>query len=182
LRRDYDIEVRWVAFPLHPYIPEEGLTLEELFTGRPVDIEEMKTRWREAARDVNLSLADPKKVCNTRLAQELGKWAELQRKGDEYHTPVCRAFFPYGKDIGNIPELADLVKSLGLSDREAQKVLETRAFAKAVEADWSRSHEMGVRSVPTFVVNRRGVSGGQPYLVLKQLMTVCNVKKRDSYP
>jgi predicted DsbA family dithiol-disulfide isomerase len=31
LTREFDIDVRWVAFPLHPEIPPDGLTLEKLF-------------------------------------------------------------------------------------------------------------------------------------------------------
>jgi hypothetical protein len=30
LQKEFDIQVRWIAFPLHPETPDEGLTLEEL--------------------------------------------------------------------------------------------------------------------------------------------------------
>jgi predicted DsbA family dithiol-disulfide isomerase len=33
---EYDIRINWLAFPLHPEIPDEGMNLEDLFTGRRV--------------------------------------------------------------------------------------------------------------------------------------------------
>ncbi len=75
MRKNYEIEIQWRAFPLHPEIPEEGLTLEELFAGRRVDIEAMRLRLRKVAEELGLPLGNRKKTFNTRLAQELAKWA-----------------------------------------------------------------------------------------------------------
>jgi predicted DsbA family dithiol-disulfide isomerase len=179
LRRSYEIEICWSAFPLHPHTPEEGLALEELFAGRSVDINQMMARLKQVAEGEGLPLGERKKTYNSRLAQELGKWAESKGKGDEFHNAVFRAYFVDGKNIGKIPELVDLAKSVGLPGKEAQKVLETRAFKEAVDLDWSRAYAMGVTAVPTFVINNRTAVGAQPYEALEQLMKVNDVKKRD---
>ncbi|MED6310622.1 MAG: DsbA family protein, partial [Pseudomonadota bacterium] len=40
LREKYDIEMKWVHFPLHPETPQEGRALTDLFSGRsPEQIE-----------------------------------------------------------------------------------------------------------------------------------------------
>jgi len=179
LRRDYEIEIRWTAFPLHPDTPEEGLTLEELFAGRSVDIEEMMARLKKVAHELGLPLGDRKETFSSRLAQELGKWAESQGQGDRFHNAVFRAYFVDGKNIGKISELVDLAKSVDLPGKAAQKVLETRAFKEAVDLDWSRAHKMGVTGVPTFVINQQAIVGAQPYEALEQFMKVNNVKNRD---
>ena len=179
MRKDYEIEIRWTAFPLHPNTPEEGLALEELFADRSVDIDQMMARLKQVANEVGLPLGERKKTYNSRLAQELGKWAESKGKGDEFHNAVFRAYFVDGKNIGSIPELVDLAKSVDLHGKEAQKVLETRAFKEAVDLDWSRAYAMGVTAVPTFVINNQAVVGAQPYEVLEELMKVNDVKKRD---
>lgn len=179
MRKDYEIEIRWTAFPLHPNTPEEGLALEKLFADRSVDINQMMARLKQVANEVGLPLGERKKAYNSRLAQELGKWAESKGKGDEFHNAVFRAYFVDGKNIGNIPELVDLAKSVDLHGKEAQKVLETRAFKEAVDLDWSRAYAMGVTAVPTFVINNRAAVGAQPYEVLEELMKVNDVKKRD---
>ena len=60
---------------------------------------------------------------NSRLAQELAKWAESKGKGDEFHRAVFEAYFVETKNIGKIDELALLAQSLGLPEEEARQVL-----------------------------------------------------------
>ena len=169
-------------FPLHPDTPEEGLTLEELFAGRPVDITQMRARLKQTADEAGLPLGERRKTYNSRLAQELGKWAASQGKVEEFHNTVFRAYFVDGKNIGKVPVLVELVKSLNLPGEVAQKVLETRAFKEAVDADWAHSRAVGVTAVPTFSMNQRAIVGAQRYEVLEQLMRINNVRKRTPLP
>jgi predicted DsbA family dithiol-disulfide isomerase len=76
LRKNYEIEIRWTAFPLHPETPEEGRTLEELFVGKPIDIEKVLAQLKKVADALGLPLGEREKTYNSRLAQELAKWAE----------------------------------------------------------------------------------------------------------
>ena len=178
MRRDYEIETSWIAFPLHPYIPEEGLTLEELFKGRSIDIDEVKARLKRVADEEGLPLSDREMTYNSRLAQELGKWAESKGKGEEFHNAAFRAYFVDGKNIRQVPVLVELSKSLNLPGEEAQRVIEKREFKEAVDFDWSRARDMGITAVPTFVMNEKMVIGAQPYEVLEKFLTVNDVKKR----
>ena len=178
LRKNYDIEIRWTPFPLHPDTPEDGLTLKELFRGHPVDLNEVKAHLKQVADELGLPLADREKTYNSRLAQELAKWAESKGKGDAFHEAVFRAFFAEGKNIGNVQELVATAKSVGLQEEEARLVLESREFREAVDADWLRSRELGITAVPTFVVDRRAIVGAQPYEVLEQFLKTCGVKER----
>ena len=117
---------------------------------------------------------------NSRLAQELGKWAESEGRGEPFHDAVFRAYFVEGRNIGKTQELMDVASSVGLSGEKAREVLEARGFKEAVDSDWSRSRSMGVTAVPTFLLDHRFVVGAQPYEVLEQLLNVSGVKERDS--
>ena len=181
MRIKYEIEIRWTAFPLHPNTPEEGLTLEELFAGRAVVIDEMMARLKKVAHEEGLPLGERRKTFNSRFAQELGKWAEFRGRGEEFHHAVFRAYFADGKNIGKISNLVDLANSVDLPGEEAQKVLETGAFKEPVDLDWSRAREMGVTAVPTFVINEQAVVGAQPYRVLERFVMTNNVKERDPH-
>jgi predicted DsbA family dithiol-disulfide isomerase len=139
----------------------------------------MMARLKQVAAAEGLPFGERRMTYNSRLAQELGKWAESQGKGDEFHRAVFRAYFGEGKNIGKIPVLLDIARSVGLPDKEAQTVLEQRTFKEAVDSDWHRSYLMGITGVPTFVINRQGVVGAQPYEVLELLMKAANVKKRQ---
>jgi predicted DsbA family dithiol-disulfide isomerase len=57
-------------------------------------------------------------------------------------------------------------------------VLTERRFKDAVDADWAKSHQYGVTGVPTFVADRYGVIGAQPYEVLEQLLDKAGAKRR----
>ena len=178
LKKNYDIEVHWTAFPLHPETPEEGLTLEELFAGQPIDMKKILSRLRQVAGELGLPLAERKKTYNSRLAQELAKWAESKGKGDSFHEALFRAYFAEGKNIGRVEELVTLAKSIGLPGKEARSVLELRTFKGAVDSDWARSRALGITAVPTFVADQQKVVGFQSYQVLEQFLKACGAKKR----
>jgi len=170
LKKDFGVKVRWTAFPLHPETPQEGLRLEDLFAGRPVDVPAMLARLKKAAAAEGLPFGDRKRTFNSRLAQELAKWAEEGGQGDAFHDAVFRAYFVDGKNIARVSVLVALAEGLGLSGTEAEQVLTTRAFREAVDQDWLRSRQLGVTAVPTFRCNRQSVVGAQPYEVLAGLI------------
>jgi len=63
--------MKWIAFPLHPDIPEGGLALADLFKGAQIDINKVQARLKEVAADLGLPLGERSRTYNTRLAQEL---------------------------------------------------------------------------------------------------------------
>ena len=165
-------------FPLHPDTPEKGITLETLFAGRLIDIDLMKTQLKQAADHLGLPFGDRTMTYNSRLAQELGKWAESQGKGDSFHNAVFRAYFAEGKNISNASVLMDISKTADLSVSEAEKILHTRAYKDAVDADWLRSGSLGVTAVPTFSLNEQYLVGAQPYSVLEQFLLENSIQRR----
>jgi predicted DsbA family dithiol-disulfide isomerase len=177
-KRNFLMEVRWRAFPLHPDTPEEGLTLEELFAGRDIDIPAVLTRLKKVAGELGLPWGERKRTYNSRLAQELGKWAETQGKGDAFHQSVFHAYFVEGWNIAKKDALSRLAESVGLPGEEAEEVLESRRFKAAVDEDWSLSRQRGITAVPTFVLDGAGLVGAQPYEALAQFLTNQEVPKR----
>ncbi len=152
--------------------------LEQLFANSPVDVEKMMHNLRKTAADLGLPLGERKKTYNSRLAQELGLWAESRNKGDAFHTAAFRAYFVDGKNIGKIPVLVDLAASVELPREEAAAVLATRAFKAAVDSDLNLSREKAITAVPTFVINQDKYVGAQPYEMLVNIMEANGVKKR----
>ena len=178
MKKEFQIETQWTAFPLHPETPDEGLTLEELFTGHNVDIPMMMTRLKEVAEQEGLPIGVRNKTFNSRLAQELGKWAETEHQGEKFHNAAFRSYFVDGENIAKISVLVDLAKSIGLDEKRALTILETREFKKVVDQDWLRSYEMGITAVPTFVINHQALVGAQSYDALKQFLKSNDVKER----
>jgi len=157
-------------FPLHPETPEDGMSLETLFAGRNLDLPAMHERMSKLMAQEGLPYSARTHTYNSRLAQELAKWAEEQPGGDAIHNALFRAYFVDNKNIGRMDELVRIAESIGLSGPEAREVLASRSFKDAVDADWIRSRQGGVTGVPTFVAGGYGVVGAQPYEVLEQLV------------
>lgn len=180
LRHEYEVEILWTAFPLHPDTPEEGLVLEKLYAGRQVDWQERMTFFAKVAAELGLPFSFRQKTYNSRLAQELGKWAESQGKGDEFHNAVLRAYFVDCQNIAKTLVLLDIAESVGLSREEAQRVLETRAFKDVVDLEWSLAKAKGVTEVPTFLMNQWAMIGFQPYPIFEEFLKYNEVRRRVS--
>ena len=107
---------------------------------------------------------------NSRLAQELSKWAESKEKGDEMHSALFRAYFVDVKNIGKVEPLVEIAKEASLPADEATDVLISRSFKAAVDDDWRRCAAIGVNAVPTFLAGGYIMVGAQPYEELERLV------------
>jgi predicted DsbA family dithiol-disulfide isomerase len=162
--------VEWVHFPLHPDTPAEGRALADLFAGRNVDLRAMYAQMKARMTAEGLPYGERTMTYNSRLAQELGKWADTQPGGEAIHDALFRAYFVEARDISRPEVLLDIARQVGLPVDAAREVLERRTFREAVDADWALSREYGITGVPTFVAGRYGVVGAQPYEALEALV------------
>ena len=111
------------------------------------------------------------------LAQELGKWAEMQPGGEQIHV---RAYFVDNLNLARAENLIAVAEGVGLSIDEARGVLRERYFRESVDEDWRRSRELGITGVPTFIMGDRGLVGAQPYEQLESFVTAAGVVRRPS--
>ncbi len=162
--------VRWVAFPLHPETPAEGQTLEQLFVGQDINVQEALDHLASVAAKLGLEWSSRNKTYNSRLAQELGKWAEQQGKGDEFHHAMFRAYFVEGRNIGKTDVLEETAATLGLEREAVRKALLERPFREDVDRDWQRSRMMGITAVPTVVAGGKAVVGFQGFDGYRRLL------------
>jgi predicted DsbA family dithiol-disulfide isomerase len=170
LKKEHGVKVEWVHFPLHPETPAQGLALADLFAGRGLDLKAMHAQMKARMDAEGLPYGERSHTFNSRLSQELGKWADTQPGGEAFHDAMFRAYFVEARDISQPAVLLDIVASVGLSVEAAREVLEQRTFKAAVDADWKLSRQYGITGVPTFVVGRHGVVGAQPYEALERLV------------
>jgi predicted DsbA family dithiol-disulfide isomerase len=170
LRTEHHVEIEWVHFPLHPETPAEGRALADLFAGRNLDLRAMHAQMKARMEAEGLPYGERTMTYNSRLAQELGKWADTQPGGEAIHDALFRAYFVEARDISRPAVLLEIAEQAGLSAEAARDVLERRTFKAAVDADWQLSREYGITGVPTFVAGGYGVVGAQPYEVLEQLV------------
>jgi predicted DsbA family dithiol-disulfide isomerase len=170
LQKEYGVELRWSVFPLHPDTPEEGTALVDLFAGRERMIREMQTRLLQIAAAEGLPMTERTHTYSSRLAQELGKWAETLGRGDQFRRAVYHAYFVEGSNIALVGELLKISEAAGLPRAEAEAVLSSRSFAGAVDADWKRAGELGITAVPTHLCGGKRLTGFNDYAAFVKLI------------
>ena len=165
-------------FPLHPRTPEAGLTLEELFAGRNIDIPASQARMANLMAEEGLPYGPRTMTYNSRLAQELAAWAVSIPGGDGIHDALFRAYFVNNVNLADTANLIAIATELGLPQGEATKVLQERTRRNAVDEDWKRSRALGITGVPTFVVGNAGVVGAQSYEQLRAFVSSNGAQRR----
>ena len=168
LQENYPVQIRWIPFPLHPETPQEGRSLSELFAGH--DIEPMKRQMRELMAEAGLEYGERTHTYNSRLAQELAKWADTQEGGQAVHDALYRAYFVDNINLFDISALVEIASDLNLDGNLARQIIEQRSFRDAVDADWERARQLGITGVPTFYKNDLAVVGCQPYETLERFV------------
>lgn len=115
---------------------------------------------------------------NSRLAQELAKWAETLDCSHAFVLAAYQAYFVDGRNLAENDVLLDVAKLCDLPVAEAQDVLESRSFREAVDRDWAECRKIGLTGVPKFIAGQSGVMGAQPYEVLENLVVQAGAKRR----
>ena len=151
-----------------------------MFAGRGIDVEAMYVQMKERMDAEGLPYGRRTHTYNSRLAQELGTWGDTQPNGDALHDALYRAYFVDARNLGDVDVLVEIAESVGLPAAEVREVIGERRFKDAVDADWAKSHQIGVTGVPTFVAGGQGVVGAQPYEMLVQLMEAVGAKPREN--
>ncbi len=138
----------------------------------------MVGQLKRTAEEHGLPFGKRTMTCNSRLAQELGLWAESMGKGEEFHMAAFRAYFADGINLAKVPHLLEIVKNIGLSVELAEEVLASRSFKDEVDQDWAESRFKNVTAVPTFLMNNHKLVGAQSYERLVRMIAENGIKRR----
>ncbi len=138
----------------------------------------MVGQLQKTALDLGLEFNARPKTYNSRLAQELGLWAEDQGKGDAFHMAAFHAYFADGVNLALIPELLTIAEKAGLDTDEAQQVLSNRTYRERVDRDWADSRLQGITAVPTFIMGQHKLVGAQNYEAFEELMQLYSVDSK----
>ena len=125
-----------------------------------------------------LSYNDRTHTYNSRLAQEIGAWAQSIDNKTSIHDNFFEAYFVQGLNVGLESVILDVVSKSGLDPKEAKKVIKNRLFMKKIDEDWKKSRNYGVTGVPTYVYQKQSMVGAQPFENLVEFLNHFGVPKR----
>ena len=130
----------------------------------------MLSHLNQVARELELPYGERQMTFNSRRAQELGKWAEEEGRGEKFHRAVFEAYFAKGQNIFEMDTLESIIRKTGLEPTAVQGIIDSQAFKAAVDRDWERAYASGITAVPTFVAGGQKLVGAQPYHVIKKFL------------
>lgn len=125
---------------------------------------------KATAKKFDCEIGTRSRTYNSRLAQEVGLWAETKGKGHAFHMAAFRAYFVDGKNLAKNEILLDLIKDCDLPLDEGNAVIDNRTFSDAVDTDWELSKQSGITAVPTYVSGFKRLVGAQSYEALAKLI------------
>ncbi|MFI5893278.1 DsbA family protein [Actinoplanes sp. NPDC051513] len=120
-------------------------------------------------------------AANTFDAHRLIAWAAGQDRQADMLDALQRAHFTDGIDIGSRQALAQVAGSIGLDRGAAFAYLSSPAGTEAVNADLAEARELGITSVPTFVIDGKyAIQGAQePATILAALEEIARRETID---
>ena len=169
LRKEYNLDVEWRPFEIHPETPKEGALTEDLPFPKGY-LEMAFANVKRLADEDGLKLKFSDKLSNSRLALYISEFARKKGKFEEYHKLVLDAYWLDGKDIGDKSLLFDLAESVGLDKKEIEDYLSTGEPSTVVQQSLKEVRNYGINGVPAFIIEDRLIYGAQPYKVFKQVI------------
>jgi predicted DsbA family dithiol-disulfide isomerase len=168
VRREFDADLIWLPFDLHPEYPPEGIPRAQL-TARYG--EAMHDRLRESFAAHGLAYDPPPEIVpNTRLALRLGELAREHGLHERFHNRLMDAYWAEQTNVGDPDELRRLAAEVGLPPEDVEQTIADRdAYLDLVEDSTRQAQSAGINGIPAFLLDRRLILvGAQPLETFRQ--------------
>jgi predicted DsbA family dithiol-disulfide isomerase len=163
-----EVEIAWHSFQLDPTLPDhyDGTEAQYLAASKGMpesQVREMFTGVVEQASAEGLHYDfDALRVANSARAHELLHLADRHEVMDVLEEALFSAHFEQGEDIGDEDTLVRIGTRSGIPEDEIRQALASRALQPEVAQDVARAQSLGIRAVPTFVLDMTyAVAGAQ---------------------
>jgi predicted DsbA family dithiol-disulfide isomerase len=167
LQSEYDVQVEWRPFELHPETPPGGTNLR--MANNP-GLQRMLTNIERMARDAGLPFSPPPMLSNSRCALEAAEYARERSRFEAFHVAIFQAYFQHSQDIGDWAVLMASANEAGLDGEAMRQAARQGVYREAVEAHIGEARRLGITAVPTFILDGLTIVGAQPYEVFRQTM------------
>lgn len=173
---DHPFVIEWHPFQLNPDMPAGGMDraeyLERKFGGKDNAVRVYGQIVEHAEKaGIELNVEAIQRTPNTVDAHRLIHWAKIEGKQNALVDLMFKAYFIDGRDIGDHEVLADIADSAGMDAALVTRLLKTDSDVADIRERDVTSREMGVNSVPTFIVGgQHAVPGAQPPELWKKVI------------
>lgn len=150
LQREFDVDIEWRPFELHPETPRTGAGLEGRL-GNPARIRAYRDRILGIARESGVEMHMPRVVANSHRALEAAEFARAHGGFEAMHRALFTAYFEQGHDLSDVDLLCEIARDAGVDDQALRQALADETYAESVDAFTAEARTGGIVSTPTFV-------------------------------
>ena len=173
---DHPFVIEWHPFQLNPTMPAGGMDrrayLEGKFGGKEAAVKAYAPVVEHAEKaGLTINFEAMQRTPNTLDAHRLIHWAGIEGRQTAAVSALFKAYFVDARDIGDAEVLADVADGIGLDASIITRLLASDADIDAIRDRDTHSREMGISSVPTFIVaGKHAVPGAQPPELWKKVI------------
>nr|MBC7613064.1 DsbA family oxidoreductase [Pseudopedobacter sp.] len=153
---DYEAEISWKPFQLHPELEKEGMEKNAfLFKKFGQQGANLFDQIKTVADSESLAM-NPEKITNipnTVNVHRLMWLAKKQGKDLKLAISLFEAYFVEGKDFSEPKTLVKIGEACGLIKSEIKSFLASDEARDEVLAEEKMYREAGIQAVPTFIIN-----------------------------
>jgi len=171
LKPEFDLEISWRGFQIHPEWPAEGMPAAEF--RRELTPEARQAIWArigQMADAAGIAMRPPAILTNSRLALEAAEFAIELGKGEAFEERVYRAYFNEGLNIGQQGVLAELGSEVGIEAQAMNVALESNRYSLRLKNNSMVARQRNVDGVPTFFLGEHPLVGAQNEATMRQIL------------
>ncbi|MFH1807306.1 MAG: DsbA family protein [Pseudomonadota bacterium] len=177
LHADYDFEIDWRGFELHPETPPGGMSLGELFGSARIPA--MHEHLQRFALGFGITdMNPPDHLPNTRRALALAEYARQQGCLEPFRVAAMNAHWRQQRNLEDDGVLMDLAREVGLDPVPALAAADSAPMLARVDAMRAEANAAGVRGIPTFFAGDLEIVGCQPVEVLQRALVAAGAQRR----
>ncbi|MBE0391220.1 DsbA family protein [Flavobacterium sp. PL002] len=151
LREEYDIEINFKGYEIHPDIPENGIPSKDYFP----NAKQKNVQLQEFGRQIGYEFADITAMPNSNKALQVAEYAKEVNKSDAFNTLMYEAFFFKDINISLIPEIKKMALLVGISEAEVDYVFATNKYKEILESNKIFCSDNKITSVLIFIINNK---------------------------
>ncbi len=169
------MDLEWKAYELRPGLPPEGIPR----TPKAGEVNGFLPNLSERADEQGLKLKRSPIVPCSRLALEVAEYAKEQRKFDQFHLAVFKAYWEEAKNIGLRSVIRELVQKCGLDADEVERCLDEGRYTQAIMTQSEEAKQSGINGIPAYVIGGFLIEGAQSYQFFQRAVEATLGKSKE---
>lgn len=170
LKKEFDFEEEWVSYELHPETPREGVAITDKFPD--LNLKQFRAGLNSKSAQYGVSFGEFDRISNSFLSLQVGELAKELGLYKAYHENIFRAYFGDGLDIGDLNVVIDVARKSGIDEHPVTDALNSGRFVEKLEQARREGSELGITSVPTFIIDEKTkLIGAQPLARFKKALS-----------